>query len=252
MKTLSKKLFAIVLPTFLILAFANTSFAKTSKRRKKIDVERLQEKYWKAKDYKTGVVQGRKYSKSKRVRLGLEYINLLNDRFSVSDGLANVRGDLAYFVNERLSVGGFYENLDLSDNTVLKETRSQPNGQFVLDHVKATSFVGASIEFVPIYSKMSWMNDKIIYFDLSISPKVGLATYEQQVNDGSNPEQSTLLVGLDLAANIFLSKSTSVSLAYRSRFFQSEVLQFSNPSNVVNDAENNLYSFFSLGFNFYL
>jgi len=249
MKSVVQKIVKITLPALLVMASSSPALAKA---RKKIDVDKLQKKYWKAKDYKTGVVQGRKYSKSGKFRVGLEYMNLLNDKYSDSDGLANARVDLSYYINERLSFGGFYENLDLANNSAMEAVAEFNNGGFI-DHVKAANFVGASLEFVPIYSKMSWMNDKIIYFDLSISPKVGLASYEQQLSDGSNPEESTIFLGLDIAANIFLSRTTSVSLAYRTRFFQSEVLAYNGAgTEVVNDAENNFYNFLSLGLNFYL
>jgi len=111
--------------------------------------------------------------------------------------------------------------------------------------------MGASFEFVPIYSKMSWMNDKIMYFDLSISPKIGLVTYEQQLRDFSNPEESSIVAGLDIAANIFLSKKTSLSIAYRTRAFQAEVLKYSDAT-VVEDSKMGFYNFVTLGFNFFL
>jgi len=98
---------------------------------------------------------------------------------------------------------------------------------------------------------MSWMNNKIIYFDLSISPKIGFAAYEQQLRDATNPEQTTVMAGLDIAANIFINKSTSFTIAYRTRAFQSEVLRYTDGS-VVDDSKINLYNFVSLGLNFFL
>jgi hypothetical protein len=243
-----RKLFT---PTLILLALLSFSIQSNAQSRKKINVDKLQKKYWKAKDYKTGVVQGRKYFKENRFRLGLEYMNLLNDKYSSTDGFDNLRADVSYFINERFSVGGFYENLSLADNTAIKEMAEFNNGQFKLDHVKASSFYGASMEFVPIYSKMSWMNKKIIYFDLSISPKIGIATYEQQLRDQSNPEQTTVMAGLDLAANIFINNRTSFTVAYRTRAFQAEVLSYADGS-LVEDSKLNLYNFITLGFNFFL
>ena len=247
---MTKQIFTLILPAVFIMGFASSSFAK-SKPRKKINVDKLQEKYWKTKGYKTGVVQGRKYFKENRFRVGLEFMNLMNDKYSSTNGMSNLRGDLSYFVTERFAIGGFYEDLSLEDNTALTEMSEFNGGQFKLDHVKASRFYGASLELVPIYSKMSWMNNKIIYFDLSISPKIGMATYEQQLRDSSNPEESTIMAGLDIAANVFISKSASFTLAYRTRAFQSEVLKYSDGS-VVEDSKTNFYNFVSLGFNFFL
>ena len=234
--------------SFLILTFSLQVFG--APRRKKIDTERLQKKYWTSKDYKTGVVQSRAFSKTNKFRLGLEFMNLMNDKYSTIDGAANYRVDGSYFANERLGVGFYFEDLSLKNNTAISEMLKFDDGNFTLDHVKASQFYGASIEFVPIYSKMSWMNKKIIYFDLSISPKIGFANYQQQVDSVNLEEETSLSGGLDLAANIFISKHFSFSAAYRIRAFQADVLDF-NTGLVVEEGKIQMQNFVTLGLNTY-
>lgn len=219
-------------------------------KRKKIDTDKLQKKYWTSKDYKTGVVQSRAFSKTNKFRLGLEFMNLMNDKYSTIDGVSNYRIDSSYFINERLGFGLYYEDLNLKNNTAISEMLKFDDGNFTLDHVKASQFFGASLEFVPIYSKMSWMNEKIIYFDLSISPKVGFASYQQQVNQSSPEEEIALSGGLDLAANIFINKRFSFTAAYRIRAFQADVLDF-NSGLVNEEGKIQLQNFVTLGLNTY-
>lgn len=231
------------------LSFA-LSITADGAQRKRVDAKRLKKKYWTSKKYKTGVVQGRTFYKENRLKFGLEHMILLNDKYSETDGFANVRGEVSYFINERMSVGVYYENLDLSDNTALREMAEFNGGAFKLAHVKATSFYGASFDFVPIYSKLSWMNKKIIYLDFMISPKVGMATYKQQTDDNSGAEETVISAGLDLSTNIFINKNFSVNLAYRTRMYQAEVIDFTTKQ-VVEDAKFNFHNFFTLGLNYY-
>lgn len=252
MKNTKKIKFLSALSISLLFIFSFSTSAHGAQKRKRINAEKLQKKYWTTKGYKTGVVQGRKFFKEKKIRLSLDYMNLMNDKYSSTDGLSNLRGEMSYFLTERFAVGAFYENLELKNNTAIAEMQKFNAGGVILDHVKATNFFGASIEFVPLYSKMSWMNRKIIYFDLSVSPKLGLATYAQQLEDGSNPEKTSVLAGLDIAANVFINKKVSFSLGYRTRAFQAEVIKYNNSSLVVEDSKMNFYNFVTLGFNYFL
>lgn len=240
-----KSLSLVILSFFL----AQTSFAAT--KRQKVNTKNLQEKYWNSKGFNTGVVQGRRFFKENRFKLGLENVTLLNDKYSSTDGFDNFRLDAVYFVNERVGIGAFYEGLNLKDNTAMREMSKFNAGGFRLSHVKVDSFYGGSIEFVPIYSKLSWMNKKIIYLDFTISPKLGMATYTQQTNDNSGESLSSLAAGLDFAANVFINNHFSFNIAYRTRAYQAEVVKYDDSSVKEDDSKLNFHNFLSLGFNVY-
>lgn len=245
---MNKKNLRSIVAVFMAFFFmASLAHAK----RAKVNTRKLQEKYWTPQDYKTGVVQGRTFFKQKRFKLGLESMTLLNDKYSSSKFTKNFRGDLAYYVNERFAIGAMYEKLGLEDNTALEEMSKFNAGGFKLSHVKANSFYGGFIDFVPVYSKLSWMNQKIVYLDFMISPKAGMMSYTQQVFDGSGEEKTSPFVGVDLSTNIFLTNHISLNLAYRTRVYQAEVIDYGNKTLVEKD-KINFNNFFTLGFNIYL
>ncbi len=240
----------------LILLFISFNFLSSTyaAQRKRVNTKKIEKKYWTPKKYKTGVVQGRSFFKENRLRVGFENLILLNDKYSKTDGLSNYRIDASYYFNERLSFGGFFEQLSLDDNAGLREMSNFSGGGFILEHVKPSNFIGGSIDFVPIYSKLSWMNKKIIYLDFSISAKAGLATYQQQTLTGYEPEKTSPLLGVDFATNIFINNNFSINLAYRTRAYQAEVIDFNSTESskvVVDDSKTNFHSFLTLGLNYY-
>lgn len=236
----------------IILLFISFNFLSVSHaaKRKRVNTKKLEKKYWTTKGYKTGVVQGRTFFKENRLKLGFENMVLLNDKYSKTNGIENYRLSGSYYLSERFAVNGFFENLSLEDNSALKAMRRFNAGGFILNHVKAESFLGGGFSFVPIYSKLSWMNKRIIYLDFSISPNGGVASYQQQKIGASGDTKTTPFVGLDLETNIFLNNHFSINLAYRIRAFQSEVAQFDAPT-IAEDDKLNINNFLTLGLNFY-
>ncbi len=199
----------------------------------KLDITDLEQKYWAAKDTNFNVVQNRTYSKKKRVAVSATYGNLINDSYSRSGNLS-LSG--SYYFTERYGVELNYTKVESSDNKLV-ETFVNDFGT-TPDHGKVDSFIGASFNWVPFYAKMSLLGTRILYFDMAISPGLGMTTYNQQTDTGTR-SKSAPTVSIDITQSVFFSKNFAVRIDFKNRFFQEEVIEFrKSPSTLAAGADN--------------
>lgn len=191
----------------------------------KLDVTDLEKKYWAAKDTDFSVVQNRTYAKAGRLALSASWGTLVNDPYSDA---TNISGSLNYYFSERLGIELNYTATDANDNKAVEAFQNLPGaGGIRPDHGKLKSYYGAAFNWVPFYAKMSVQNLKIIYFDMAISPGVGVTTYEQQVDTG-NFTKTAPTVSLDVTQSFFLSKHFAFRVDYKNRWYQEKILGYSN------------------------
>lgn len=224
----------VLLSAFILLP---TSFAQAQQAGKaqpaasqgdeKVDVTDLEKKYWAAKDTDFSVVQNRLYSKAGRFALTGQYGYLINDQWS--DG-PTFSGSLGYYFSERLGVEGHIQVTNSVDNKALNNLRAQSG---TANHGKIRGYQGISLNWVPFYAKMSILNSSIMYFDMAISPGVGVTTYEQQREDG-NLQKNAPTVALDVTQSFFFSKYAAVRVDFKNRWFQEEIVRYRTPSTSVN------------------
>ncbi len=193
----------------------------------KVDVTDLEKKYWAAKDTDFSVVQNRLYSKAGRFALTGQYGYLINDQWS--DG-PTFSGSLGYYFSERLGVEGHMQVTNSVDNKALNNLRAQSG---TANHGKIRGYQGISLNWVPFYAKMSILNSSIMYFDMAISPGVGVTTYEQQREDG-NLQKNAPTVAIDVTQSFFFSKYAAVRVDFKNRWFQEEIVRYRTPSTSVN------------------
>ena len=208
----------------------------------KVDVTDLEKKYWASKDTDFSVVQNRVYSKANRLALSLQYGFLINDQWS--DG-PTMGGSLGYYFSERFGVEGHYQSTSSTDNKSLANLKSQAG---VANHGKIKGYQGASFNFVPFYAKMSVLNSSIIYFDMAISPGLGVTTYEQQRRAG-NQEKNAPTLSLDITQSFFFSKYSAFRVDYRNRWFQEEIVSYNTGASV--STETSQTSLLMFGFTFF-
>lgn len=198
----------------------------------KVDVTDLEQKYWAAKDTDFSVVQNRMFSKANRVAVSALYGNLLND--SWSDG-PTISGSVNYYFSERWGLEAQLMNVNSRNNKALENLQAQSG---TANHSKVKGYQGLSVNWVPFYAKMSVLNSNIIYFDMAISPGVGITTYDQQTESG-NRSKSSPTVALDLTQTFFLNKHFALRLDYKNRWYQEEVIRYRSPfTSVSNDTTN--------------
>lgn len=185
----------------------------------KLDVSDLERKYWAAKDTDFSVVQNRLFSKAGRYALTAGYGNLLNDPWS--DG-PTFSVNASHYLSERYGIELAYSNTMSKHNQAAERLVSQGG---MPDHNKMKQFYGAAFNWVPFYAKMSVLNSRIVYFDMSLSPGLGVVEYEQQLNTG-NVLKTAPAVTLDLTQHFFLSEQFALRLDYKNRWYQEEVVTY--------------------------
>lgn len=189
MKTAEKpqNLFMILLSLFLFLStgpiHAQTKSTETPKAdapkmettdSDKLDIQKLEQKYWSAKDDDFSVIQNRAFQKEKRFFLSGNYALPFNDPNSVG----SLQGlNFGYFLNERWGI----EVSTLSANFKMNDTVDYFRNRYGVlpNHNTFKSANSVMAYFVPIYAKMSLMDKKIIYFDMGLGLGFGQTTYEQ-------------------------------------------------------------------------
>ncbi len=236
--------FSIVSPWKVALAQAPSGSSRPSaETNDKVDVTDLEKKYWASKDTDFSVVQNRLYSKAGRFALTAQYGFLINDQWS--DG-PTFSGSLGYYFSERLGVEGHYQVTSSVDNKALSNLKSQAG---TANHGKIKGYQGLSLNWVPFYAKMSILNSSIMYFDMAISPGIGVTTYDQQREDG-NITKTSPTVAVDITQSFFFSKYAAFRVDYKNRWFQEEVVRFRIPSSSVN-TETAQTSILTFGFTLY-
>jgi outer membrane beta-barrel protein len=186
----------------------------------RVDISDIENKYWAPKDTDFSVVQNRTYSKEKRLAFSLMYGPLVNDTWS--EGNTTKLG-VNYFFSERYGVQIAYETSDYkrSETTerIIQEGASP-------DHGRVTGYYGVGFNWVPFYAKMSFLGKRIIYFDMSITPTLGMTTYEQQLNTLGAKDKTGFTYGVDITQWFFIHNNFAFRIDIKNRWFQEQILKF--------------------------
>ena len=78
---------------------------------------------------------------------------------------------------------------------------------------------------MPLYAKVSLLGKKIIYFDMAITPTLGITKYDGQTNAGPHSE-SGFGYGLDLTQWYFFSKHFALRVDFRNRWFREKLYDY--------------------------
>jgi outer membrane beta-barrel protein len=203
---------------------ADATAAAPKKESEKLDIQELEQKYWAPKDTDFSVVQNRTYTKAGRWAASVMYGPVVSDPFSSGFGTAlNVN----YYFDERYGVELMYQSADLSDSDATKNFRKFAGGGIGPDFNRDLGFYGVGFNWVPFYAKMSFLGQKIIYFDMQITPFVGMTSYEQQ-SEVKSPEQSEFAYGIDITQYFFFSKNMAVRAVLHNRFYKADVLAYTD------------------------
>jgi outer membrane beta-barrel protein len=185
MKTLTLTL--LLLGSSFAYAQSPTAPAKTDAARgsDKLDIKKLETKYWSAKDDDFAVVQNRRYTKSGRVFLSVNGGVPFNDPFSSGTMYS---ANVGYFFNERWGVDLEHKSGSLKDNdaTALFISRY---GVYPDHNVFQSSDI-LSLTLVPFYAKMSFMDTSIIYFDMGFSLGAGTLSYTIKKSEGDETKSA--------------------------------------------------------------
>lgn len=207
---------------FLLLAAsaAQAQTAPVEKDSDKLDIKQLEDRYWSSKDDDFSVVQNRTFSKAKKFSLTLGSGMPINDPYSTG-GIQNMQ--IGYHFNERWGVELGYLGATFRDNEVtdrfIKDHGTIPN------HNKLQSQTSLQVNFVPLYAKMSFLDKRIIYFDMGFSLGIGQTTYASMVNTGDRTQQGSL-VQFGIYQHYFLREWVALKVEYRNTWTMEERFRY--------------------------
>lgn len=187
----------------------------------KVDITDLEQKYWAPKDTDFSVVQNRTFTKDGKIFVSLQAGPLVNDYYS--EGLL-YGGTLSYFFNERHGIQATYLGADLKDSDPTKQLTNFGSGVSP-DFGRFTSYYGVGYTFVPFYAKMSFLGSRIMYFDMAITPTIGMTQYDQVLEDRKNGK-SSMTYGIDVTQYFFLTENFAIRADLKNQWFAEEVVSF--------------------------
>ena len=203
---------------------------KTQKKQRrssdKLNVKRLEKKFWSSKDTKFKVVQNRAYPKAGKLSLGSQGGAWNGD--SLSTGFL-ASADLAYYFSEQWGVSATFVNFSLEDSkftTSFNEDFSKLADTPGLkpNHNKIKNSMTLSLLWIPFYAKMSLMETSIVYFDMGFAFGLGQTGYEQQRHDrhGGNIKKEAVHFSFDIFQYFFFNKSFAFRFDVKNQMISQE------------------------------
>lgn len=186
----------------------------------KIDVGNLEQKYWSAKDDDFTVVQNRTYTKNKRFFISMMTGRIINDGFI--EGSPNSFA-LGYFFNEKNGLSLDQTQFVTHDNSVTKQFISRYG--VAPAYNKPLTTTSLTYMWSPIYAKVSILERKILYLDMSIGFHVGITHYQSMTVDGGQ-RATTQHYGVDLNQLWFLNKNFALRFDIRNTWSKQKQLLY--------------------------
>ncbi len=225
---------ARILTTTLLTLIVTISFAQTENRGSdKVDLKKLEDKYWSAKDDDYGVIQNRTFSKAGKLYLTLGYGPLVNDAFATARAAG---GMLGYYFTEDFGLEASYLTYSSVKNDSVSNFNSLSAAGVSPNYNLLKSNVGVSATYTPFYAKMAFMNKAIMYFDMGFTLGAGLSSYDQvifrRVQGPGTPigedkeTASAPHFELGVMQQLFLNKNFAFRLDIKNTFYSQKVKQY--------------------------
>jgi outer membrane beta-barrel protein len=224
------------------------STPKADKEEYKVDISDIEKKYWAPKDTDFSVVQSRTYNKANRFSLSLQGGLPINDTFNKGNffGLSS-----NYFFNERHGLGLSYISAKLGNTKAIDNFRYQVGGGAAgtePDRGRLSYYYGINYVWVPIYAKMSLLGQKILYFDMAISPSIGISNYDK-LSDVKNISETAFTYGLDITQYYFLNKNWAIRADLKNNWYSEKRVTFKTGDPI--STQTNTTTMFMMGFIYY-
>lgn len=196
----------------------------------KVDLKKLEDKYWSAKDDEYGVIQNRTFAKAGKFYLSLVYGPLINDPYAKARASG---GMLGYYLSEDWGIELDYLMYNSTQNDTVTAYESQFGGAKPDYNLVKTSKT-LSLTYTPFYAKMAFMNKAILYFDMGFTLGVGQTDYEiQKVNkdNGGNKTQANEMKSaphfeIGVMQQMFLSQYFAFRLDIKNSFYTQKQKQY--------------------------
>lgn len=189
----------------------------------KVDISDIENKYWAPKDTDFNVVQNRTYTKEHRLALSVLYGPIINEGFSEGNSWAL---GLNYFLSERMGFQMDYISSDYRDTDVVNDFQAFAGSGASPDYGRVKSYYGVGFNVVPFYAKMSLWGKKIMYFDMAITPTLGMTQYEALTYSMGGLDKEALTYGVDITQWFFLQRWFAIRIDLRNRWFKEDVVKY--------------------------
>lgn len=215
-------------------AFACTAFAQENAQEKRgsdrLDLQKLEDKYWSAKDTDFSVVQNRTYSKSGRPFLSVSYGPLVNDAYSYGRMTGFSAG---YYFNERIGLEISHEAGALKDNDSTVAFRQLANSEVSPDYNTFKDYTSLNFVIVPFYAKMSFWDRKIMYFDMQFALGVGQMNYTSKIDatDGGDIEGKATGYSFDVTQQLFVHENIAFRFDIKNKWTRQNLYKANIPGN---------------------
>lgn len=240
-------------------AYAQDEDAAESSAPEKVDMQDLEKKHWAPSDQGYTVVQDRTYSKDKKIGLTLFGGPIL--MYDWYEGFS-FGASVSYHFNERWGIEGQFLGFSLSETGAVEEVNKLGGA---INRGQVNGYVGVTGRWVPFYSKMSFMGQKIVYFDMSFGASLGMVQYEQQqcvldgagaacenfgagvgFRPGGGDKKTAIAAGFDISQTYFITPKLAFRVDYAMKFFNEEVVPF-NPASGTNEDKLSNFTTLNLG-----
>lgn len=236
------KSYQLLIMAIMVLFTSQNAFSQstsgTIRSSDKVDLKKLEDKYWSAKDEDYGVIQNRTYSKAEKFYGSLVLGTLINDPFAQAKPVGVMLG---YYFSEDFGAELSYLNHDAKKNETVQKLNSvnvavSPNYNLV------KNAISASITYTPFYAKMAFMNKSILYFDMGFTAGLGVTTYDQvstptQGAAESFNSKSAPHVELGFMQQLFVSKNMAFRLDLKNTFYSQKVVPYQSNFNTTTGEE---------------
>lgn len=220
---------------------------------KKVDLTDLENRYWTAKDTEFNVVQNRLYTKAHRFALNPMVGTDLSSNYTND---YNVGLQLSYYFSEREGVT--LQGWKTSATPASFATSFQQFGASY-NYNSPQGFIGVNYNWVPIYAKISLLEKKILYFDMSINPGLGATLLQSNsfgttVNPQSSLSQTAFTGCIDISQQVFLSSHWAIKLDLDSHFYPETIYYAGGGTQPANSVAQNKLTYsaiFMLGVTFF-
>ncbi len=195
----------------------------------KVDLKKLEDKYWAAKDDEYGVIQNRTFAKSGKFYLSLVYGPLINDPYAK----ARVTGGmLGYYLSEDFGIETSYLMYNSTQNDTVSDYATKFGG-VKPDYNLVKGAKAISLTYTPFYAKMAFMNKAIMYFDMGFTLGLGQTDYEIQkvTKDASgnrsqaNEMKSAPHFEIGVMQQLFLNQYFAFRLDIKNSFYTQKLQQ---------------------------
>jgi outer membrane beta-barrel protein len=230
---------------------SSNSSATTPSGEKKVDLTDLENRYWTAKDTEFNVVQNRLYTKAHRFALNPMVGTDLSSQYTND---YNMGLQLSYYFSERqgVTLQGWKTSAAPANFANALEQKGAS-----YDYNSTTGYIGANYNWVPIYAKISLLEKKILYFDMSINPGLGATmlyshSFGTSVNQVNSLSQTAMTAAIDISQQVFLSSHWAVKLDLDNHFYP-ETIYYSGGTS-ANQVSQNKFTYsaiFMLGVTFF-